>query len=213
MAKEDYIIKLESIAEKIPSMGGKELGPLFDKYISEMDNGLNVVEIGAWLGAGTSQIALAMYRHEKNLSSFYIFDRFKITKSEKEKALNQGLKIKAGTDSLPYVKKTLAPFSKVVNMSFKKTNAHEAKYKGASQIGVFVLDTAKRGEQFDAVMKHFQKYFIKGKTICFFMDYYYYLHKEDEALKHQKEAIEQSGKYEELDTMKKLSISIQRYTG
>lgn len=213
MAETTLIDKMESIADSIPSMGGKELGPFFDKYISNMDNGLSVVEIGAWLGAGTAQMALALCRNGKSDSKMYIYDRFKITKSEREKAEKQGLKIKAGTDSLPYVKKTLAPFSKVISMSFKKTDAHKAKYKSTAKIGLFVIDTAKRGEQFDAVMKHFRKHFVPGKTICFFMDYYYYLHRDDESLKHQKDVIEASGKYEELDTYKSLSVSIQRYNG
>jgi hypothetical protein len=209
----EILKNLEEAAQSIPSMGGKELADSFNRYIAEMPNGLDVIEIGAWLGAGTSQMALALIRNGKDKSSMYIYDRFKITKSEREKAEKQGLIIKAGKDSLSHVKKTLAPFAKYVPMYFKKTDAHKATYKGKKKIGLFVLDTAKRGEQFDAVIKHFKKHFIPGVTICFFMDYYYYLHREDESLKHQKDAIESSGKYTEIETNKKLSVSIQRYTG
>ena len=72
--------------DKIPSMGGRQLGADFDKYVSAMSNGLAIVEMGAWLGAGTAQIAYAMMKHGKDKSTLYSVDSFFVHGKELDKA-------------------------------------------------------------------------------------------------------------------------------
>lgn len=199
-------------ANIIPSMGGREIGPRISAYVSAMKNGLNIIEIGSWLGAGTAQIMTAMIEHDKLLSVLHVYDRFRATGSEIKKAKKCGVKLKPAMDTLPMVKRNLAPFLKSVNAEFYKGNAAEIKYNGVD-IGIFVIDAAKRKGSFIPVIKEFEKHFIPGETICFFMDYYYYIHRPDEGFDFQDRYIRKSGKYTELEKHENLSCSIQRYDG
>ena len=203
---------LKKTADRIPSMGGREMGPEYNAAISVMDNGLTVVEVGSWLGAGTAQLALAMFEHGKDKSVLHVYDRWKANGSEVKKAKRQGIKIKNGEDTLPIVRKLLVKFIKRVKIGFHRCNIKDIKYSGGD-IGVFVIDAGKREGAFDTVIEKFEPYFVPGKTICFFMDYYYYLHKEMPGLEFQQEYIEGSGKYKEIGKKEELSCSVQIYTG
>ncbi len=204
--------EMQAIASKIPSMGGRELGPRIDSHVSIMKNGLNIIEIGSWLGAGTAQIMISMINHGKDRSILHVYDRFRATGSEIKKAKKCNVKLKPAMNTLPIVKNNLAPFSKLVNHEFHRGDALDIVYKDG-EIGVFIIDTAKRANSFTAVMNQFQKFFVPGETICFFMDYYYYLHRPDDGLEFQEQFIRNSGKYTELEKHESLSCSIQRYDG
>ena len=51
---------LHELAEKIPSMGGTEIGALLREAARNAPSNTAIVEVGCWLGAGTAQLALGI---------------------------------------------------------------------------------------------------------------------------------------------------------
>lgn len=203
------IEKFKQKALKIPSMGGRQLGPVYDKYIAEMDDGLNIVEAGAWLGAGTAQILISMYERKKLNSILYVFDGFQANASEIKKAKRYGVKLKSGQNTLPLVKRFLHPMTEWIEVKFRRARIMGMEYNGGP-IGILVLDMGKKEEYFKHLMSMFEHKLVDG-AVVFFMDYYYYLHKDDKSLMCQKNIIEESGHYEELEKFEGLSCSVRRY--
>jgi len=207
--------------DRIPSQGGRQLGEDFDKYVSLMDNGLSIVEMGAWLGAGTAQIAYSMQKYGKDKSTLYCIDSFLVHGRELEKAKNQGLMVKHHQDTLSIVKNYLSELSENVNIEFHKMNVMTYKHTG-EKIGVYVLDCAKKDPTFTTLITKMEKYFIPGKTIVFFMDYYYYKKTKSDSNKAQERYVKKSHKYTLLkgqeskvigEFFPSLSCAIMRYEG
>jgi hypothetical protein len=213
--------KIKKMIEKIPSMGGRQLGDDFDKYVCAMPNGLSIVEMGAWLGAGTAQIALAMYKHEKNLSTLYCCDLFFAHGKEADKAKNQGVNLESHQDTLPVIKDHLKELSKYVKIEFHKGNVSTYKHAG-EKIGIFILDCTKKNPSFTNLITRMEKHFIKGQTIVFFMDYYYFKKTKDKGHECQKDYVERTKKYTLLkgqeskvhgEFFPSLSCAIMRFNG
>jgi hypothetical protein len=205
----------------IPSMGGREMGPVYNRFIEAMPDGLDVVEVGAWLGAGTYELASAMREHGHK-STLHVFDRFIADKSEVHKAagvhkyrtgvavdgLGSPIKLKAGQDTLPVVRGFLKAFPFV---TFYKGNINALSYTGKS-IGVLVVDAAKRGKDFRRLMGKIEPHLAPG-AIVFFMDFYFHLFKKDAGTSCQAEYVKASGKYEHLESYKNLCVEVMRYEG
>ena len=51
---------LYAMANRIPSMGGREIGPVLRNLARHAPAGTSIVEVGTWLGAGTAQLALGI---------------------------------------------------------------------------------------------------------------------------------------------------------
>ena len=211
----------------IPSMGGREMGPVYARLIEEMPYGLDVVEVGAWLGAGTYELASAMADHGhvgdgKNLSSLHVYDWFIADKQTVTKAagkhkyrpgvavdgLGDPIKLRVGQDTLPRVRGFLAPFSFV---KFYKGNINSLLYTGKS-IGVLVVDAAKHGKDFRRLMGKLEPHMVKG-CVVFFMDYWFHLYKKASGTACQSEYVKASGKYEHLESYKNLCCEVMRYVG
>jgi hypothetical protein len=158
---------LERIAKEIPSMGGREIGEYLREYASKVDRGSSIVEVGSWLGAGTAHLCLGVL-DSGNDNSIYVYDRFRATASEIEKAKKQGVTLKSKQNTVSLVKETIDNFKCKVKFYF------DIKSYGGSNIGMYIDDAAKTEDKFKHVMKVFKKHFIPGKTILVLMDYFYF---------------------------------------
>lgn len=219
--------KIKEAADQIPSMGGREMGEAYDRYISQMRDGLDVVEIGAWLGAGTAQLAMSMYKHKKSTSFLHVYDRFTASASEVKKASDpahykwfkgfavdkKGKRIGLieGQNTVPVVQNNLRVFKGLVKILYHRQDVVKIRHRGL--IGVMVLDAAKKSGDFKKLMKRIETKFFPGETIVFFMDYYYYLYKTDKDLEYQRKYVEGCGKYTLLESHKELCCAIARYDG
>ena len=163
------IRQLNSIANSIPSQGGREIG-YYLKDVAYKSKG-DIVEVGAWLGAGTAQLCLGAIDGGNNVT-IHVYDRFTVNSTELKKAKKQGVNLKGIKDTLPIVKSYIDQFECDVKF-YKKGIKSIKKYKGG-KIGVYIDDASKRKENFDHVMKIFKPHFIHGETIVILMDFFYY---------------------------------------
>jgi hypothetical protein len=201
-------------------MGGRELGPVFNRYLETMEYGLDVVEVGAWLGAGTYELATAIREHGHDETTLHVYDRFEADKSQVIKAAgrnrypagirldNQGavIKLREKENTLPKVKKFLADFPFI---RFYKGEIGNLKYTGKG-IGVLVIDTMKRDPQFTALMKKLEPRLASGATV-FFMDYFYHQKVKGVGTECQERYTAKSGKYKLLEHPANLSCAVMRY--
>ena len=106
------MVDLNDIADGIPSMGGRKLGPLLRRLACDAPNGTSIVEVGCWLGAGTAQLALGIKDRERpGEVSLHCFDRWRAQRSEVEKAAQKArLRFTVSENTLPHVRRTLEPF-------------------------------------------------------------------------------------------------------
>jgi len=212
----------------IPSMGGREMGPVYARYIETMPYGLDVVEVGAWLGAGTYELAAAMRDNghtrtnggAKDESSLHCYDWFVATKQCIGKAagvhkyrpgiavdgLGDSIKLTAGQDTLPLVRKYLYEFPFI---QFHKGDINNLEYSG-HKIGVLVVDAAKRGPSFRRLMAKLEPHLVTGATV-FFMDYWFDLYKPGAGTSCQAEYVKASGKYTHLKSYKELCCEVMVY--
>mgnify|MGYP001809881313 CR=1 FL=1 len=162
---------------QIPSMGGTSLGPMLQKWALDAET---IVELGTWLGAGTKQLASTCP------GIVHTYDIFKIHGNEIDKAAAYGVTVTEGQDSLPLVKKMLSEFK---NIRYYKGRICDHEWLGIP-IDLYVDDACKYEPEFIGAIKKFSPYWIAGKTICVFMDYWWYLSRpNDERAKFQKNYI------------------------
>ena len=203
----------------IPSMGGREMGPVYARYIETMPDGLDVVEVGAWLGAGTYELASAMREHGQS-GQVHVYDRWQADFGQVAKAAGQykyvtgidldGLgspvKLKVGQDTLPIIRGFLRPFPFV---QFRRGNINDLSYTGKS-IGLLVVDAAKTGKDFRRLMVRLEPHLAPGAVI-FFMDFWFHLYKKNIGTACQSEYVKASGKYAHLESYKSLCCEVMRY--
>ena len=63
---------LAEIADRIPSMGGMEIGPALREFARAAGPNKAIVEVGCWLGAGTAQLALGVLENSDPTGIRYI---------------------------------------------------------------------------------------------------------------------------------------------
>jgi hypothetical protein len=99
---------LHELAEKIPSMGGTEIGALLREAARNAPSNTAIVEVGCWLGAGTAQLALGI-RERQNPATvqLHTYDRWQASQREVEKAAKSGWRLSIGENTLPRVSQTL----------------------------------------------------------------------------------------------------------
>jgi len=151
---------------KIPHMGAHSIGPYLEAAVMCAKPGTAIVELGAWLGAGTSHLA-------KTEATVHTFDIFETKGNEVKKAAMQGVDIKHGQDTLPLVKEYLKEFNNIVYYKGKITNQ---KWAGP-KISVYVDDACKMPEEFKYAINTFSPFWVPGGTIVILMDFYYYQHR------------------------------------
>lgn len=178
---------LKDLTSKIPSMGGYEIGAYLQDEASKAQSGQSIVELGTWLGAGTSQLALGVLQSGNNVE-IHCYDLFIAFSSQIEKAKLKGVSLKENQDILPLVKNFLNPFN--IQIYYHVGNILDQTYSGPA-IKLYIDDACKTKEKFLKALSIFEPYFIPNKTIMVLMDYFYYEKKGNQYL-FQKTFIEEN---------------------
>lgn len=158
---------LHRMAEKLPSQGGVEIGAWLERYAARVPDGSAIVELGSWLGGGTTYLGLGA---KWNGSPIYVYDRWKATRQEVDKAAKYGIELKPGQNTLPLVQRTLRPFYQKI--FFQQGDIRQARWNGRP-IGLYVDDATKVDSIWRHAMQTFKPSFIPGETIVVLMDYHF----------------------------------------
>ena len=179
---------LDLHASRIPSLGGREIGPLLRRLARDAPAGTAVVEVGSWLGAGTAQLAFGVRdRADSDSVSLHSFDRWCATAEQAEKALRRGVVLREGEDTLPRTRREIEPFG--VPVTFHKGEIGTAAWNGGA-ISVYVDDACKRWAAFYRALLLFGPCWIPGETIVVLMDYNHWKKTGETAHRCQSEFIE-----------------------
>jgi len=175
---------LEARARRIPSMDGRKIGPRLREYVRAcVRDGEAVVELGCWLGAGTAQLCLGL-REAGIRAEVHSYDRFEARATERSKAASAGLKLKAHENTMPWVRRALAPFG--CDVRLHRGDIHVARYDGPP-VALHVDDACKREPVFLHALATWGRAWIPGRTIVVLMDYWYWRVRkhDDEGLRFQ----------------------------
>lgn len=151
-----------TLESNIPDMGAREIAwPLY-KHARKAKN--NIVEVGAWLGAGTYYLARGTEQGFR--VPIHVFDRFSATQDEVEQAKPFGVELQFKQNTQDLVEANVDYHHLFLN----KVNVMDIRWTGGP-IDLYVDDTGKGPGGFKHKMQVFEPYFIPGVTKCFFMDY------------------------------------------
>jgi hypothetical protein len=178
---------LERHAAAIPSMGGRQIGPILRNLARAAPADTAIVELGAWLGSGTAQLALGLRDRSDNRVSIHCFDRWTVLESEVRKAKLEGVSLAVGQPTLPIVQETLEPFG--VPITFTQGDLRNAKWSGPP-ISVYIDDATKTAEVFLPTLKEFGPHWIPGVTMLVLMDFHFWKKTGNDAFKAQKNFID-----------------------
>ena len=163
---------LYAMANRIPSMGGREIGPVLRNLARHAPAGTSIVEVGTWLGAGTAQLALGIReRARPSEVALHCYDRWQANRSEITKAAGCGVRLAVEEDTLPRVRRTLEPFG--VPVEYHKGELLGVQWDGGP-ISVYVDDAAQMPEAFLHALWTFGPSWVPGTTRLVFMDYDYW---------------------------------------
>ncbi|MFG5379689.1 hypothetical protein [Yoonia sp. R2-816] len=98
---------LEDSILRIPSMGGRQIGAHLRQLAAQNAANSCIVEVGAWLGAGTAQLALGA-EAAPVAPEIHVFDHFHASESKVTKAAAAGVQLEKGQDTRPVVERHLA---------------------------------------------------------------------------------------------------------
>jgi hypothetical protein len=146
-------------------MGGTEVGPWLRRWASECST--SIVEVGSWLGAGTAQLALGA---RESGASIHVYDNWRATEEEVEKARRAGVELRRGQDTLPLVRANLELFD--VDITFHQGDIRRSAWPGGP-IGLYVDDAAKQPRTFRHVVSTFAPHWQDGCVVVL-MDYWYF---------------------------------------
>ena len=175
------MIDLAEYAKTFPSMGGRQIGEHIRNAVKQIPDGVAIVELGTWMGAGTAQAALAVVDYEKD-NPIYTYDRFIVSGRQPMKAAREGVNLKPGTSNYELVKGMLSVFPVPITVIRKEIRKSE--YHGGP-IGLYIDDACKQESNFLETQRIFWRHFIPGVTICIFMDFYLWKKTGDEKHKFQ----------------------------
>jgi hypothetical protein len=162
----------EEIARRIPSIGGAKLAPILRAHARSAPSGTAIVEVGAWMGAGTAQLALGVLdRDSHDGVSLHAFDRWHASNGERRKADTGGVAVAVGEDLLPIVKRTLQPLG--VPIQYRQGEIRDVTWDGPD-ISVYVDDAAKQPAEFLHVLRAFAPAWQAGSTTLVLMDFGYW---------------------------------------
>ena len=165
-------MELNGIADQIPSMGGNEIGSVLRDLARQAPADTSIVEVGAWLGAGTAQLALGVRERQRSSDvALHSYDRWRADSSEIAKAARFGVRLALREDTLPRVRRTLEPFG--VPVEYHQGELLELGWKNGP-ISVYVDDASKTPETFIHALLTFGPSWIPGTTVIAFMDYDYW---------------------------------------
>lgn len=167
---QNSVSDLNEMALAIPSMDGREIGMHLRRAAAAVPEGCCIVEVGAWLGAGTAQLAIGA-NDAASAPRIHVFDRFKATKSEVLKAKKVGVDLKRGQSTLPLVKKNLAGFGARIELN--QCSVEDIVWQHGP-IGLYVDDAAKVPHTFFHALREFGPSWVPGVTTLILMDYGYW---------------------------------------
>jgi hypothetical protein len=177
---------LVELADRIPSMGGRQIGHFLRKAAEDAPPGTAIVEVGTWFGSGTAQLALGVRQRRAVDVAIHCYDRWQANESEVTKAKKFGVSIEPYENTLPRVMDTLQPFE--VPIAFHRGEATKASWRGGV-ISVFVLDAAKQEHEFRQVLRTFGPSWQEG-TLLVLMDYRHWMKSAQETHRFQQTFIE-----------------------
>ncbi|ASP64368.1 hypothetical protein [Sinorhizobium meliloti] len=207
------------MSQEIPEMGGRRIGGFLRDWAKHAPVKTQIVELGTWLGAGTSQMATGLQsRADDHNIRIHTFDSFTMSASSAEKARKQGVEFKEGDDTLPWVREALKPYGPLVE--FHKGMLDEQTMWTGEPISLYVDDATKYPYTFYLCLKKFGPSWIPGKTIVVLMDALIYLKKRDLPAKNiadlriQHDFItERPDSFTEVEGFKDTSVAAYRYEG
>lgn len=139
-------------------MGGDKIGQWLKRYALEVPEDRAIVEVGAWLGAGTQHLNVGR--------KLYVYDRFRALPGEVIKARAFGVDLVANQDTLPWVE------ARVPGPLYIQGEILDAHYDGP-RIGLYVDDACKREPLWNHAIRTFSPQFVPGETVVFLMDFDY----------------------------------------
>ena len=170
MISTEDLTALEALADQIPHMGGRLMGPFLRQLAREAPGDSAIVELGAWLGAGTAQFAIGIRERARQDLQLHVYDNFATSRSSAEKANRQGYTdLREGDDTLARVTETLRPFGVPVNFT-QGMLGPDTRWSGMP-ISVYSDDASKYAHTFFACLKVFAPSWIVGTTVLVLMDY------------------------------------------
>ena len=200
---------LEDAAARIPSMGGRKLGPLLREAARRAPGGTAVVEAGSWLGAGTAQLALGIRDRERPDVTLHCFDRWRTSPDEVAAAARAGLRLKPFEDTLPHVRRMLEPIG--VPIRFHRGDLEHARWDGGA-ISVYVDDVSKQLPIFCHALATFAPSWIPGETTIFLMDFHHWRKSKAREDEFQRRFIEAAGScFEPIEVRTATSLAMFRY--
>jgi hypothetical protein len=158
---------LEERARRMPSQGGVAIGPFLRAAAARVPAGSAIVELGAWLGAGTAHLALGA-AERADPPTIHVFDRFEAGAGEVGKAAKFGISLRRRQNTLPVVRELLAPFG--VPIEYHRGAIDDQTWAGGP-IGLQVDDAAKKAPTFFHVLRQFGPSWIPGTTVLVLVDY------------------------------------------
>ena len=191
-------VDLYGMADRLPSMGGARIGPLLRQLARSASAGTSIVEVGSWLGAGTAQLALGVReRRDPGDVTVHCYDLWSADRSERVKASMFGLRLARRENTLPRVRRSLAPFG--VPVTFHRGDILRCGWDGGP-ISVYVDDVSKSPPLFAHALRTFGPSWVPGETVLVLMDYVHWKKSGIPGHKCQKHLIEANGEcFERLD--------------
>jgi hypothetical protein len=159
---------LKDYAARFPHMGGVKIGDILTELAERCPIGARIVEVGPWLGGGTAHLALGAPRN----CYVHLYDRFQCYAADAKKAAAFGIPLQQNDDTLPHVKKALAPFG--ANIIYHRVDLNTRMIKFNAPINLYIDDASKHHTAWNNVMSAFKHHFIPNETLLVLMDYYYY---------------------------------------
>lgn len=162
-------IRLLPAYNAIPAMNEPEVYRELTRFSSQLPSGSNVVQLGCWLGAGTSAVLQGCA--EQPLITVHCYDRWKASEKEVLKAAHSGVKISRGQDLLPIFRSNVGDYSDEVKV-------HRCEFENISfipgNISFMIVDGGKGKRTFFSVMKRFSSSWIAETTVVALLDFWHF---------------------------------------
>lgn len=139
----------------------------FAQFAEAVPDGMDIVELGTYLGYATRAMAAAVYGKDIIIHTYDKFKAFKtalIERAEKE----AGLHLKRGQSTLDIVRNNLSLFKNVV---LHRCDIREAIYQGDRYIGLYLVDAIKKDPEFTQILNRFKPFFVPKITVLLLMTF------------------------------------------
>lgn len=159
----------EDIAAAVPSLGGREIGPFLRSLARRVPDNSHVVELGAWLGAGSAQLAMGLSeRRGSGAAVLSCYDRWAApTPDETAIAAAQGLDLIAGMNTLPLAEETLASIP--AEIRYHRGDIAAARWNG-EPIALYVDHIGDDVQTARHALRTFGPSWMAGHCVVVFMD-------------------------------------------